>query len=240
MSTFLELAQQVASESGTMSGTVPNAVTGQTGRLAKIVRWTNQAYRSIQNAHAQWRWLQGRFSGPTVAGQQGYAGTDFTDVDSAATITRFAEWVYTGDEREDRFSLYDPSIGAADETILRFLTWDDFYALRMRGAVSTEQDRPGFFTIAPTNKLLLSKLPDKVYTVRGQYRKSPQELAADGDIPEMPTRFHDLIVDVALEYLGTSDEAVVQIPLWRLRKFQKFSELERDQLPTIRLAGPLA
>lgn len=240
MSTFLQLCQDVASESGTFSGTVPSVVTGQAGRLAKVVRWTNQAWRSIQNAHAQWRWMQSQFYGPTVASTQSYAGTDFNDLFTAAAITRFAEWTYTGEGAEDRFSLYDPSIGAADEMPLRYLDWNDFYTLRMRGAVSTEEDRPAFFTIGPNNKLYLSKIPDKAYTVRGLYRKSPQELEADSDTPEMPERFHDLIVDIAVEYLGTHDEATVQIPLWRLRRFEKFNELERDELPKIRLAGTFA
>lgn len=240
MSTFLQLVQQVASESGTISGTYPTTVVGQTGRLAKMVRWTNEAWRQLQNAHAGWLWMQGRFYGPTVASTQSYAGTSFTDADSAAAITRFAKFLVTGDGTEDRISLYDPAIGASDETILRFLNWDDFYRLRMRGAVSTDTGRPGWFTVSPQNKLFLSVIPDKVYTVRGLYRKSPQNLAADADTPEMPERFHDLVVEMALEYLGAHDESQVQFPLWRLRQFRHFSELERDELPPVTLAGALA
>lgn len=241
MSTFLELAQLVASESGTFSGTVPSAVTGQTGRLAKVVRWTNEAWRSIQNAHGQWRWMQSQFTGSITDGTQSYAPTSFTDVLAAAAISRFGEWVCTGDETEDRFSIYKTATGVSDETVLKYLDWNTFYTERMRGSVSTEEDRPGWFTINPANNYLyFSKIPDTTYTVRGFYRKSPQELSADGDTPEMPSRFHDLIVDIALEHLGTHDEAQGQIPLWRLRRFARFNELERDQLPKIRLAGPLA
>lgn len=241
MSTYLELCQQVASESGTVSGTYPTAVTGQTGRLAKIVRWTNQAWRSIQNAHAEWRWMQSQFSGSLADGTQAYAATSFDDVGTGSSITRFAEWIYDGSGLEARFSVYDPSVGVSDETILHYLDWNDFYRLRMRGAVSTEEDRPAFFTIQPAdNKLYVSKIPDKTYTIRGLYRKSPQELSADGDTPEMPARFHDLIVDIAVEYLDTHDEGGQRIPLLRLRRFEKFNQLERDQLPKVRLAGTFA
>lgn len=240
MSTFLQLCQKVAQESGTVTGTVPTTVVGQTGRLAKVVKWTNDAWRDIQNAHANWRWMQGRFYGSTVASTQSYAGTAFNDADTLAAITRFAEFTVTGDGTEDGVSLYDPAVGVADESVLRFLDWPAFYRLRMRGAVSDDTGRPGWFTVSPAEKLFLSVIPDQVYTVRGLYRKSPQDLAVDADTPEMPARFHDLIVSVALEYLGAHDEAQVQFPLWRLRQFRQFSELERDQLPKIRLAGALA
>lgn len=239
MATFLQLAQRLASESGTVSGdTLPSTVVGQTGRLGKIVRWTNEAWRSIQNAHNAWRWMRGEFYGSTVASQVRYAGTAFNDVDTSAAITRFGEWVYTGDGYENRFSLYDPAIGVSDEGPLRYIDWDTFYTTRLRGVQTA--DKPSVFTIDPNSKLCLSPPPDKVYTVRGLYRKDTQEMTADGDVPEMPARFHDLIVDVGLMLLGTYDESMSQLPLWQLRKLSRFCELERDQLPIMQFSGPLA
>lgn len=233
MATYLQLCQRLASESGTVNGTFPTAVAGQTGRLEKIVRWVNDAWRDIQNAHATWRWMQGEWSGSTVAGQQRYAPvTDFS-------LTRFGEWDSRRDGTEDRFTIYDPAIGVADEGPLIFLEWDRFYTRCVIG--SHAQDRPVYFSIAPDNKLALGPVPDKVYTVRGPYRKSPQDLTADADTPELPARFHTLIATAALEYLGTNDEAAFQLQLWQLRRIRGFSDLERDQLPMLRLnTGPLA
>jgi hypothetical protein len=230
MSTFLALCQRVASESGTINGTFPTTVTAQTGRLAKVVRWTNDAWRSIQNAHGEWRWMRSDFSGPTVAGTRSYSGSDFS-------LTRLGEWMCRGED-EDRYSIYLTATGVADERPLIFVEYDTFFTTFMRGTQTN--DYPTHFTITPDNKIALHPIPDAVYTVRGPYRKSPQELTADADEPEMPARFHHLIADLALDYLGTHDEAVLQIPLWRLRRMAGFSDLERDQLPRITLAGALA
>lgn len=235
---FLTLCQRVASESGTISGNKPISVAGQTDRLAKVVRWTNDAWRQIQNAHATWLWMQAEFYGSTVAHQQRYAATSFNDFETSAAITRFGDWVYSNRGVDSGVSLYDPSVGVADEGALLFRDWDWFYKNRLRG--TQNEGKPSEFTIAPNGKMAFAYIPDKVYTVRGRYRKSPQSLTDNDDTPEMPERFHDVIVDIALILLGTHDEAPAQIPLWRMRTSEKFCNLERDQLPRINLAGPLA
>lgn len=232
MSTFLQLSQQVASESGTISGTQPSSVANQTGRLGKIVQWTKDAWISIQTSHSTWRWMRGEFEGPTIANQQRYDGSDFGVTD------RFADWICTFDQTEDRFSMHDPDIGVSDEGRLVYLDWDTFYTTQLRGAQTA--GKPYYFSIDPEGKLALSPKPDKAYIVRGPYLKDVQELSANGDIPEMPARFHRLIVEAALMYLGTHDESPNQLPLWRLQELKRFSELERDQLPKIQLCGPLA
>ncbi len=238
MATFLQLAQKLASDSGTVAGGGPTTVVGQTGRLGKIVRWTNEAWRSVQNAHNAWRWMRGEFEGTTIVSQVRYNGTEFDDVETSAPITRFAEWVYTGEGDEDRFSLYDPLIGVADERQLSYLDWDTFYTTKLRGVQTA--GKPRYFAVSPSSQLCLSPAPDTSYIVRGLYRKDVQNLELDDDVPEMPTRFHDLIVDIGLLLLGTHDESATQLPLWRLQRLARFCELERDQLPIIRFPGPLA
>jgi hypothetical protein len=232
MSTFLELCQRVASESGTVNGALPAAVTGQTGRLAKIVGWTNDGWRSIQLAHGSWRWMRGDFTSTAIAsGTRAYSATDLS-------ITRFGEFLLN-EEHEDRYSVYLTATGVSDERPLRYMSYDRFFTTCMRGAQTNAY--PAWFTITPDNKIALHPIPDASYTLRGPYQKAPQELAANTDEPEMPARFHHLIADVALqEYLGAHDEASTQIPLWRLRKLRGFTNLERDQLPRIRFGGPLA
>lgn len=232
MATFLQLCQRVASDSGTVNGAFPTTVVGQTGRLGKIVRWTNEAWRSVQNAHAGWRWMRSDFSGSTVSGTRSYSGSDL------GVSSRFGEFVYSGYEDEQRFSIYLTATGVSDEGVLLFRDYEWFYTHCMRGTQTN--DRPIYFTITPDNKLALHPIPDAVYTVRGPYRKDVQDLAVDADVPEMPARFHELIVDVALMSLGTHDEAPQQLQLWQLRKFGRFNDLERDQLPRMRLPEALA
>lgn len=232
MATYLALCQQLASDSGTLGdGTALTAVTGQTGRKAKMVGWVNRAWRSIQNAHPAWRWMRSEFSGSTVSGTRAYSGSDL------GVASRFGDFICSG-EGEQRFSIYLTATGVADEGRLFFKDYDWFYTNCMRG--SQTNSRPAYFTITPDGELALHPIPDAAYTVRGPYRKDVQELTADGDIPEMPVRYHDLIVDVAMMMLQGHDEALNQIPLTRLRMLPRFAELEHDQLPRIRLAGPLA
>ena len=75
--------------------------------------------------------------------------------------------------------------------------------------------------------------------MRGLYRKAPQTLALDDDVPDMPAHFHDCIVEAAVIMLSTHDEAAPNLTLWQLRAIRGFSQLEREQLPTITMAGPL-
>lgn len=230
MSTYLQLAQKLASESGTVDKptTQLTTVVGATRRLAKVVRWTNDAWRSIQNAHAAWRWMQGEFSGQTVNGQRRYTATQLS------IASRFGEWVCRGQD-EDRWHCYLTATGVSDEGTLRYVPWDTFFGRLMRGTQTN--GKPTYFSIAPDNQIALHPIPDAAYTITGPYRKDVQELTVDGDIPEMPTRFHDLIVDVAMGMLTLHDEAQVQLPLYRLRQMGRFSELERDQLPGVTIGA---
>jgi hypothetical protein len=238
LASFLTLCNQVASDSATFDEGAISTVVGQTGRKAKVVRWTNMAWRSIQNAHKSWRWMQSEFSFATVDGTQRYAGADATDTIASAAITRFAEWDCRG-LSEDRFRLYDSTIGLSDIGPLQFVPWEKFYAERVN--TDAEEDKPTRFSIDPANKLCLASVPDSAdYTVLGPYRKSAQTLALDADIPEMPTDFHDVISSVATQFLSLHDEALHLLPLWKLRENFDFCRLEARQLPEITMPGPLA
>jgi hypothetical protein len=227
MSTFLELAQKVGSESGTVDKTIASVV-GATGRIGKVVRWTNDAYRSIQNADAAWRWLQSDFSAALTIGQGRYTAAQL------GIATRFAEWPCLG-VREDRYSVYPTDGNGAGEYSLRFVDWPTFYTTRLRGVQTA--GNPAYFSISSTGEIVVSPAPDRAFTLRGPYRKGPQELIANGDIPEMPARFHDIIVDGALILLTTHDEAAPTISLYQLRKLRGFSDLQRDQLPVVAFGG---
>lgn len=237
---YLELVQRVGRNSGATPITIA-AVAGQTGRAAKIVEWTDDAYRQIQVAHRHWRWLQSEFQGALAAATQRYAynAAGFIDVGTNAAIARFSRWSTKGDETDIGFSIYRTATGVSDEGLLHFLDWETFYSTQLRGT-PTAPAKPQYFSVTPDDKLIFSPVPDAIYTVRGPYRKSAQALVADATIPEMPVDFHDLIVDVALIMLGTHDEAAPQIPLWRLQKISKFITLEREQLPEVRFGRALA
>jgi hypothetical protein len=235
--TFLDLCNQVASDSATFDEGAIASVVSQTGRKAKIVRWTNMAWRSIQNAHVAWRWMQSEFSLNMSATTQRYSGTAATDA-FTSTTARFAEWICCG-LGERRFRLYDSTIGLADIGPLQFVQWEAFYAQRVN--TSAANGKPTMFSIDPANKLCLSPVPDSSnYVVVGPYRKSVQTLAVDADVPDMPTDFHDVISSVATGFLQVHDEGMQTLTLWKLRENNDFCRLEHRQLPPITFSGPLA
>ncbi len=227
MSTFLQLCQMVARESGTVSGTQPAAVTNQTGRLGKIVFWTIEAWTQIQNRRSAWFWMDTEFSGTTTASSPRYTASSFS-------LTRWAKWI----TEERTLSMYLQATGVSDEGYLRFIPWTQWKQKYNFGTQTN--NRPAEYSVSPAGELCFGPIPDDTYVVRGRYRKSAQTLAANGDIPEMPERFHDLIGWEALLLLQEHDEATIPIATAIRRRRELTSDLERDELPQIELPGPIA
>lgn len=235
MATFLTICQDVARESGTFPQIgVPLTTVGQTGRLARLVYWVRDAYNLIQRQHQSWLWLQADFSGSTAASTQVYTAS------ALGIASRFGAWLYEGEDGENEFSLYLPADGQATENVLEFLPWEEFRRKAMIGSNATLTGKPTVFTVTPANAISLYPIPDAAYTLRGRYLKSAQTLSADGDEPEMPAHFHDLIKWQALILLGLFDEAGQQVPMWSQYLANGMTQLEIQQLQRIRKAGPFA
>lgn len=234
--TFLELCQMVALESGTFPVAVPTTVTGQTGRLQKVVHWTATAYTLIQTRQKRWQWLEAEYSHELTPGSGTYTAASFS-------LSRFNSWFFTkGPHDFDAgVTIYKTSIGVADEGPLLFMDWPIFRATYERG--SQNNNRPIHFTVKPNNSIAFGPKPDVAYTARGMYRKSQQTLADDGDIPEMPSDYHELIAWEGLLLLAEHDEAPFATAIAARRARETHSNLLRDQLPSREIsaaAPPLA
>lgn len=235
MSTYLQLCQDAARESGTVSNIgQPETTTGQTGRLLRILKWVTKAYEDIQRQQNAWRWMNADFSGETVAAVQQY------DAEAMGITERFSRWICYTDDGDQLFSLYKTSEGQADEGFLQFVDWNKFRRDLMTGSAATQQGRPIYFTIDTENKLRLWPTPDAAYTLRGAYYKAPQSLSDDADTPEMPAEFHDVIVWRALMLLGQFDEAFNQIGGWNAEYQSIMDELRLHQLPRMKVRSTLA
>lgn len=228
MATFLKLVQDAVRESGTVSGLLPTTVVGQSDRLAKFVAWTAQAWIEIQNERNAWRWMRGEFSAETTGGEARYTA-------NAVGISRWAAWI----PRSKAMTIYKKADGNADEHDLEWMDWWDYKRTYDRGA--QEPNNPIHWSISPADELCLGPVPDDVYVVRGEHRKSNQELVENEDVPELPERFHSVIPDYALLLMAEHDEANLHIAVAQRRYRKTRHELERDQLPTVRNgAEPLA
>jgi len=223
---FLEIAQRLRLEAG-IAGTGPITVVSQTGELGRIVEWVLSAYETIQNAYANWKFLQTSFSFSTTSGIQGYAPADIS-------LSDLASWKTDGDYSMTLYS------SAADEQYLIFVPWDIFQGAYMFGNTRTTSGRPTITTIKPDNSLYLWAIPDAVYTVTGEYFKKAQTMTVDDDIPIIPSQFHMAIVWKGLmlfsAYSGAPDLYAHSLNEYRnlLRK------LEKNQLPRLEYGEPLA
>lgn len=234
MSTFLQLAQILRRKVGG-TGTGPSAVTSQTGEDERYVEDIAEAYTEIQN-RCHWRWLRHGFTVNTVADDDVYAYGDCTDTTTSSAITRFGSWRFR--DRNDPPKIYLTSSGVGTQRWLIWVPWEDFKEIYRIGTQNSGS--PVHVSIDPQDNIVIGPAPNDVYTITGDYIRSAQVLAADGDIPEMPTQFHMLVVYRAMEeyagYEGSADDKMRSI-----KKGQRLMrQLERNQRPKMRLSGPMA
>lgn len=203
MSTFLQLVNDVGRESGTMGQQVLGSVVGASGRWAKVVAWTRQAWEMIQRDRTDWTFLRKSFSAPLTIGQQRYTAAQLG-------ITDLGSWPrYDIQGQHPPFTLYDPGIGRGDEvklTRMDYDSWADIYDIGI-----TDNNRPTTYTFDSDRKLCLGSPPDKAYVVRGRYRRSIQSLTANEDEPYISADHHQIIVWRALMLLGDDDEAGFEV-----------------------------
>lgn len=231
MSTFLQLCQDVARRSGTVSdtgGARPTTVVGQTGRLGKIVSWVQDAWTEIQNSENAWQWMQQEWSGNLIASTSTYTAASFN-------ITDLAEWV-VGDKA---IWLYDTDVGLSDENHLDQIShhvWTAYY-----GRGSQTNNRPIAYAVTPANELAFGPIPDDGYAVRGWYRQTVQTLSDNADTPNCPARHHNVILYRTLMLLHEHDENYNGMAIAERNFGTAMSALRRDQLPPPEIeANPIA
>lgn len=236
---YLALCQRLRQEAE-IGGTDPSTVTSQRGQLRRLVDWVNLAYTEIQNRHVSpgWRWMRSTWTVTTSTGDDTYAGTDCTDSRLSATVTRFASWIPFDECGASNVKSYLSSSGVGGEAWLNYLPWSSFRTIYKIGTQNNGQ--PVHFTIDPQNNLVVGPKPDGSYVLSGEYQMSPQTLSLNGDTPEMPTQFHDLIWIIALGKYGANSVAQELVARSMTEGKAMMRRLEANQLPTLALAGPLA
>lgn len=229
--TYLELCQALRRECA-VGGSGPAAVTNQTGELERLVNWIKDAYVEIQMEEPNWRWLRSEFTFQTSADDDTYAYGDVNDAFTGSAITRFDRW-WT-----EEVQIYLTSAGMSGRHHIPFSRWENFRRVWLTG--DHDSQYPSCFSIDPRDNFRLGGKPNDAYTVTGEYQKSPQELSADDDEPEMPAKFHTLIVARAMEkyaayHAAPEVDAAAQRIIDRL-----MPELRANQLPEPRLGNALA
>lgn len=222
MSTFLQLVQDLARQSGTLAGgTTLASVSGVSGRADKLVNWTKQAWTDIQNQRVDWQWMYDTFSDALLVDTLRYTGSSFN-------LTRLRKWAIDTPVWQP-ITLYDSTLGQSDESAINYIPFNLWRSRYDRG--THDHTRPVEYSISPTNELCIGPKPDAAYVIRGEYWKTPQTLSANSDEPEMPERFHQLIVYRAMMLMAGGDESAPTFQFAKPEYDRLFNQLCIEQLP---------
>jgi predicted nucleic-acid-binding Zn-ribbon protein len=228
---FLQLVQR-ARRRCRVVGTGPTTVLNQAEEYARLVDFTNEAWVEIQLMRKDWAWMRANMSFPTVAGQ-----AEYTQAQIQSTGTNFSNF---GNWDLKTFRQYNTAAGTNSEIFLAFReyeSWRDTYQI---SATRLATSAPVEFTVNPTLGIGLGPVPIAGYTITGDYFKVATEMAADADIPGLPTQFHMAIVYRVMMFFGES-EAAQEIYDDGKDGFERMMRmLDRHQLPVLMSAGALA
>ena len=203
MSTFVELAQELNRLA--IGGTGPVDVETATGQELRIVKYIANAWIDIQTNPKKWKWMWREYavdrqpppgSDPlqTILNVQEYLLVDTDGVENAVDI------------QVDTFRSYLTATGISDRQRMTYVPWQQFK--RTYGVVQQAADRPIQVTRRPRDgALVMEPPPDDVYSIEFECFKNVQYLAVNDDIPEMPPRFHELIVYEGLKRFGKAEDA---------------------------------
>lgn len=223
---FLALINRTREECGVTGPSLPTAVS-LTGEAARIKNWVIAAWVDIQSAKEDWLFLRDTVQFSTETGKQFYTPED-------AGIDSFGNW------KRDSFRASSAGSDYRDEQLLNFMEWQTFRNLYQYSNMRHTQQRPVVVTIDPAKKLGFGAIPNNEYVIVGEYYKAPQSMTLDTDVPNIPERFHMMIVYKAMTYYAGYEAAPEVLARGQLEFNRLMNRFEIDQLPTMVSGAALA
>jgi hypothetical protein len=185
---YLQLCAKMRRDIG-IQGSGPTSVTSQTGNYQRIVDYIADADDEIQSLYEDWDFLR-----TTVA---------FNTISATSTYTTAAISAGTVGKWDVESFAFKPNT-----TSYRPLSNVDFHDWKNSGDryyVNTD-DEPTQFVIDQNESIILIPTPDAVYAVQAEHWVSPSRMAANTDTSVIPSRFHQMIIELATIKYGTYDE----------------------------------
>lgn len=214
---FLELCKALRREIG-YSGSGPASVTSQTGESLRIVNWTLEAWEAIQRERTDWRFMLREFSLPFGAGA------------ASVLISNEARHL----KRDSLVLFRADGLRSFPEEV----TIEEMRTLRRENpnAVSTVR----FIALDDSGNAQLYPAPSTSGTLHGEYHRKPVRMAENTDIPAMPEEYHMTIVWRALMAAAAYEGAQNQYTTGQANYQEAFNWLTQEQLPQMKMPGPLA
>jgi hypothetical protein len=178
----------------------------------------------------------------TVTGASTYTFTVSGTPATPATGTITAQLIDYDEIRPFQAQYRDPYIlltapAATVQQRVYYMPWQHFGGHYNQTQLVATSAQPVWFTIKPDGKLALYPEPDAAYVLTIPYRKIPQVLSFDAQIPEMPAKHHMAIVYYALVHYGAMDESTRQIVVRDTLYRPKMTTLRNEQLGTPTVYG---
>jgi hypothetical protein len=219
---FLAIVKRLHREAG-RSSAAPITVATDDVRQLRLVDAARDAWNELQRERDDWRWMRRTLDATLTIGQQTYSAT------SDFSATRFGRW-RKATVRYWPILYIDGSPNA--QWPLDFRQLDDFrqeWIYRQNGN-STPLD----WSCDETDRLLLGPAPALAYKLRQDYVMEPFELGTGNadpnlDEPDMPERFHLLLVWKALMAVAVADAKPEILKRAEDQYAPMFSDLLLDQ-----------
>ena len=180
---YLELCQKTR-EKAEIPSLGPTSVENQTGVLAQLVGWVSDGWAEIQSNEDWWLFR-------AKAGQ-------------ANLIVDTESYVTNSIMPEDFAYFWPNEIFLKKDGVLVTeliqIEWHEYVRTYLHAQLSSQA--PRYICIAPTGRVYFDSKPDYAYTVDFNYQQTVQTLAANNDIPILPSDFHDVIWRKALVSYG--------------------------------------
>jgi hypothetical protein len=224
----LQLINRARQECG-ITGPDLTTISGLTGESLRFLNWINAAWVDVQTAHEDWQFLRTPFQFNTIAGQWQYTATD------AGVGSTFANW------KRDSFRASTVGANYGDEQLLNFMDWNTFRNLYQYANMRSTQARPVVVSIVPPSRDLgFGSIPDQAYVIVGEYYRKPTEFVLATEEPDIPPRFHLMIVYRAMMFYAGYEAATEVYQRGELEFKRLMNRLEIDQLPDMVSGPPLA
>ena len=224
---YLQLINRARVECG-VSGSALTTAQSLTGEAARFANWINAAWVDLQTSKDDWQWMLEDFEFNTATHQQVYSADD------VGVASTFANW------KRDSFRCSSVGQSYSDEQLMNYMDYQTFRNLYIYGNMRTTYARPVVVSITPQKDLAFGSVPDQAYVIDAQYYVKPTEMSANTDTPNIPERFHMLLVYRAMMYYGGFEAAPEVYQRGETEYSRLYKRLEVDQLPTIISGPPLA
>ena len=229
MPTYLGIVQQAARFSRSIDPRTVTSVTGP-GRIGQLADLVAEAWIEIQNRYEAWRFLRAEFPANAVLAE---GAAEFTA--ASLNIENWSEWILGTEEGTVRLTVW-PAGEPNRDNERQLVVVEDYPLFRssyQRGtSITAPTGAPQVVTVDDQDRLVVWPTPDEDYRIAGSYRRSPQVLVDDDDVPIIADQFHNAITWSAVElFHQTQRTATDTYTLAERSAAKRMGALRRRYLP---------